>query len=339
MAIFKSGLILIITLCTLSCAGTSEKDQKVYETYNEMVKQSGLSKQKSQLITNYRNIPKHRNLRGKMAPGFLFYLNHPSDEKIKGRYRADFKGILRLPYNVVINVKGLNFKQLKKKVLKAYSKFFQRGVDRVQFKLIYMHYFVEVRGFVEKPGRYLVTGRESLDKVIDKAGGLKGDLQENFYKASIKQQSRSFSVSLNQYFQNNYYTGAFVWTGGDTVFVTQQDESEMGGSIPIITVLSGVKEPGKVLYKEQAHLFYYLGKSGGALDNLGYTESYIIRTTDNGMDKIQFDLTDVATIPAIQPNDVIMLQTDKRTYGDKILERTGQIASILASFALIILAL
>ena len=305
----------------------------------DMVADAGLDKQKSQLITNYRNIPKHRNLRGKMAPGFLFSLNHPSDEKIKGRFRADFKGILRLPYNVVLNVKGLRFKQLKKKVLKAYSKFFQRGVDRVEFKLVYMHYFVEVRGFVEKPGRYLVTGRESLDKVIDKAGGLKGDLQENFYKASIKQQNRSYSVSLNQYFQNNYYTGAFVWTGGDTVFVTQQDDSEMGSSIPIVTVLSGVKEPGKVLFKEKAHLFYYLGKSGGALDNLGYNESYIIRTSDKGMEKIQFELTEVSSIPAIKANDVIMLQTEKRTFGDKVLDRIGQITSILASMALVILAL
>lgn len=115
---------------------------------------------------------------------------------------------------------------------------------------------------------YNAAQKESIDKVIDKAGGLNGDLNKSFFKASIKQQNESYSINLNQYFNNNFYSNAFTWTGGDFIFISQQDESQMGGAIPIVTVLGGVKTPGKVLYKEQASLFYYLSKSRGIISNV-----------------------------------------------------------------------
>lgn len=316
-----------------SCATTTDTDE--YTTYNQQVEKFNKKKNKTLVISDYEKIPKFRHLNGKMAPGFLFYLSHPSDEKLKGKYRADFNGILRLPYNIRLNVKGLTYSQLKEKVLKSYSKFFQQGVGKVKFSLLYRQYYVEVRGFVKKSGRYLVTRKEGIDKVIDKAGGLKEEIKKNFYKASIKQQNMSYSISLNQYFQNNYYSNAFTWTGGDTLFIMEQDASAMGDSIPIVTVLGGVRAPGKLLYKDQANLFYYLGKSGGTVPTLSYSETYIIRNTDKGIKNIKFDITDMDAIPAILPNDIIMLQGSKRTATDKLFQRTSQISSILLTVLLI----
>ena len=270
-----------------------------------------------------------------MAPGHLFYLNHPSDSKLKGRYRADFEGILRLPYNVVIKVNGLSFREVKAKVLEAYSKFFQRGVENVEFKLIYKNFYVEVRGFVKKSGRYLVSQNESIDKVIDKAGGLNGDLNKSFYKASIKQQDKSYAINLNQYFQNNFYSNSFTWTGGDTIFVSEQDESEMGSAIPIVTVLGGVNNPGKVLYKDQANIFYYLSKTGGVIPNLAYDRAMIMRNTEGGLKKINFDLTNVQDIPHIYPQDTIVLQSDSRNKSDRFFDRAIQILSIITTILLI----
>ena len=327
--------VLCLMLVLTSCASTTPKEE--YSTYNE--KYSGTAaKSLKGVITDHKKIPQFRSLSNKMSPGFLFSLSHPSDEKLKGRFRADFSGILRLPYGVRINVKGMTFNKLKKRVLKSYSKFFQKGVRNVSFKLIYRQYYVEVRGFIKKSGRYLVTKKEGIDKVIDKAGGLKGELSKGFYKATIKQQSRSYSISLNQYFQNNFYSKSITWTGGDSIFVSEQDESEMGGEIPIVSVLGGVLKPGKILYKKKAHLFYYLGKSGGTVPALSYDESYIIRNTSKGIKKIKFDITDMDAVPAIKPNDTILLQASKRTRTDRIFERTTQISSFLLT-ALLVLAL
>lgn len=326
-------LNFILVVLFSSCSTITPVSE--YKTYNKAQEEFFKSNKGTKFISDYDKIPKFSKLKYKMAPGHLFYLNHPSDSKLKGRYRADFDGVLRLPYNVVLKVDGLSFRELKAKVLEAYSKFFQRGVENVEFKLIYKNFYVEVRGFVKKSGRYLVSQNESIDKVIDKAGGLKGDLNKSFYKASIKQQNQSYAINLNQYFQNNFYSNSFTWTGGDSIFVSEQDESEMGAAIPIVTVLGGVNSPGKVLYKDQANIFYYLSKTGGVIPNLAYDRAMIVRNTDNGLQKINFDLKNVKDIPHIYPQDTIVLQGDTRNKGDRIFDRTIQILSIITTLLLI----
>ena len=326
-------LNLLLVMLMSSCSSLTSVSE--YKTYNEAQDEFLKSKRGTKFISDYDKIPKFNKLKYKMAPGHLFYLNHPSDSKLKGRYRADFEGILRLPYNVVIKVNGLSFREVKAKVLEAYSKFFQRGVENVEFKLIYKNFYVEVRGFVKKSGRYLVSQNESIDKVIDKAGGLNGDLNKSFYKASIKQQDKSYAINLNQYFQNNFYSNSFTWTGGDTIFVSEQDESEMGSAIPIVTVLGGVNNPGKVLYKDQANIFYYLSKTGGVIPNLAYDRAMIMRNTEGGLKKIKFDLTNVEDIPHIYPQDTIVLQSDSRNKSDRFFDRAIQILSIITTILLI----
>lgn len=330
----KNSLLTFLMLCFF-CACSSVTPVSEYQTYNDIQKEVSKS-QSGSFITDFKKIPQFKETQNKIAPGFLFYLKHPSDEKLAGKFRVDPKGILRLPYSVRINVKGMTFSQLKKKVLESYSKFFQRGVENVEFKLLYRQYYVEVRGFVKKSGRYLVTQKESIDKVIDKAGGLKGDLNKSFFKASIKQQDQSYAINLNQYFNNNFYSNAFTWTGGDSIFISQQDESEMGGAIPIVTVLGGVNAPGKVLYKEQANIFYYLSKSGGVISSLAMDRAMIVRNTEDGLKNIKFDLANAEALPHVYPQDVIVLQGDSRNKADRTFNRSIQILSILTSIALIL---
>lgn len=338
---FCSLFHCLIAFAALSCAGAkTDSAGNVagnFEKYNEKTAKETKERQPIKLITDFKNLPDFKNLADKMAPGHLFYLYHPSDEKLKGRFRADFQGLLRLPYNVRINVKGLTFSELRRKVLESYAKFFQRGVEGVDFKLLRKDYLVEVRGFVKDSGRYYVARNEGIDKVIDKAGGLRGDLQEDFYKASVNQNGESYSVSLNQYYQNSQASNAFVWTGGDKIFITELDESEMSNALPLVTVLGGVRNPGKLLYKPNAHIFYYLGKSGGVIDNLDYEESYVIRNTAQGAKKIQFVLTDMDSLPALAPNDIVMLQAQKPSESDKIMERLVQFATIITSIGVLLL--
>jgi protein involved in polysaccharide export with SLBB domain len=329
--------LLLSIFLVVSCASTTSK--KEYTTYNQQIEKIIKESKKSKFISKFENIPTFKSTENKMAPGFLFWLNHPSDEKLQGRYRAEFDGTLRLPYNVKVNVTGLTFTELKDQVLNAYSKFFQRGVSNVEFKLLSLDYYVEVRGFVKKSDKFLVKRNTGLDKLIDMAEGLDGDLKTTFYKATITQQNQSYALSLNQYFQTTSASNVINWTGGDTVFISEQDESEMGDSLPIVTVLGGVNTPGKTLYKDNAHVFYYLGKSGGVISTLAYHQTYIIRQTENGIKKIQFDLTDLDALPAVEPNDIIMLQGDSRTVADKVFERTSQIASILMAIVFALVAL
>jgi len=327
LLIFFTSFILL-----LSCA--TERD---YIKHNELKTLPG--KKEGSKFLSINEIPKFNKRKFLIAPGHLLSISHPSDNKLKGKFRVNFDGLLRLPYNVRIKTEGLTLTDLRKKVRLSYTKFFQAGVNKVALRLITRQYYVEVRGFVKKPGRYLVTRNQSIDRVIDRAGGLKGDLKKDFLTAVMNQRGKAFTISLNKFYEDITFNNAFTWTGGDSIFINLMNDDSYDTSVPMISVLGGVLTPGKVLFKQHKDIFYYLGKSGGVQSTISLDQAYIIRTTSSGLKKIKFDVTDMVNLPAIQENDVIMISSKQDTTWDKFLQKTAQVTGILASIALLILAL
>lgn len=329
----------LICLCLLiaGCSSSNHGNNPPYERINEHAKTTKKTETPSNL-RSIKDIPKFEKTKNLMSPGFLFSLSHPTDSKLQGTFRAGFDGILTLPYGVKIDVNGLTFPELKEKVLEGYHSFFQRGAQNVHFNLVKKEYWVEVRGFVKKSGTYLVKRKESLDKVIDMAGGLSsGNVKQDFYMVSVKQQDTSYSVSLNQYYENNVFGNAFTWTGGDVIFINLSNE--VSDVAPTVEVLGGVASPGKTLYKDGENIFYYLGKRGGVIPNLGYEEVFVIRQSAHGLERINFNITKMETIPVIKPGDTILLNAERKTTADRIWERVLQISSVLATVAIWIIAL
>ncbi len=191
---------------------------------------------------------------------------------------------------------------------------------------------------MKKSGTYLVKRKESIDKIIDNAGGLAGKIKQDFFMVSIKQQNISYSVSLNQYYENNVLGTSFTWTGGDVVFINLSNEDSATLIAPTVEVIGGVKSPGKNLYKEDANIFYYISKRGGVIPNIGYGEAFVIRKGPKGLERINFNLTNMDSIPVIKPGDTIMLAAERLTAMDKAWVRASQIASILTTIAFLIIA-
>lgn len=327
-------LSLLCLLLTVGCASKSRNPE--YEKLNQ-IENHVKSKMDATRPISLDAIPQFEDQESLMAPGFMFSLSHPTDSKLQGRFRANTEGLLVLPYGVRINVTGLTFQQLKNQVQKSYASFFQRGAENVNFRLELREYWIEVRGLVKKPGRYLVARKESLDKVIDLAGGLIGSIKQDFYILTLKQSKMSYTVSLNQYYEESALGPSFTWTGGDVLFVnTSTDAADLDATVE---VLGGVANPGKTLYQEDYNIFHYLAKRGGTLPNLGYEEVFLIRKGDKGLERIRFDLTEMDQIPVIKPGDTLFLTADRRTVTDKIWERASQISGFLATIAIFIIAL
>jgi len=329
----RAYLLPLLLLIIVSCSSSSDID---YRKQND-IKVSESDDYSSEFL-KVDDIPKFKSREDVISPGYLMDLSHPSDDKLKGRFRVSFDGFLRLPYDVDIKANGLTLTELEGKVKEQYDKFFQTGVNKVKLSLIENKFYVEVRGFVKKPGLYLVTRNESIDKVIDKAGGLKGDLKNEFLTAVINQQKKSYTISLNNYFEDKKSRNAFTWTGADEIFINLLSDDAFDQSVAMVTVLGGVTRPGKVLYKENKDVFHYLNKSGGALASVSFRQAYLIRRTKVGLVKIHFNLTEMDEIPAIEANDVIMISNEQLTAWDKFLRTTSQVAGILASIAILIIA-
>jgi protein involved in polysaccharide export with SLBB domain len=326
---------LIFSLAMLVGCSSGPKNPP-YEKINDKLSQTHVDSAPSDLRST-QDIPQFEETESLVAPGFLFTLTHPTDGKLQGSFRVGFDGILKLPYGVNIDVHGLTTEDVKKKVVEGYNKFFQKGAQNVILSLLRKEYYVEVRGLVKKSGQYLVKRKESIDKVIDAAGGLTGTMKQDFYIASIKQQDMNYSVSLNQYYENNALGTSFTWTGGDIIFVNNSSSDSI--TAPTVEILGGVVNPGKTLYKDDANIFYYIGTRGGVISNLGYDEAYLMRKGNKGMERIKFNITDMSQVPAIKPGDTILLNAERRTPFDKAWERTTQIASILTTICFLIIAL
>ena len=341
MKVLPSLLLVISCVSTLLLGGCASNDTlKSYPRLSDQIASDLQQSRKSQLTDDSYQVPDLTKRPHYIAPGNLFYVGHPSDEKLTGRYRVDFEGKLRLPYRVVVNVEGKSFSDVKEEILKAYSKFFQKGVESVKVSLLRRDYWLEVRGMVKKPGRYLVKENDSLDLVIDSAGGLQGDLATDYLSASIEQDKYSYKVLLNSYFEADSERAPMRWIGGDSIFVSKIDlASASADEVPFVTVLGGVPRPGKVLYQPKAGLYYFLDKSGGVIPGLGYDECYVFRNTKEGIKKIQFSFDEPKSIPVIFPGDTVYMNTDVRTDGDTWLDRISRVAAIVSTAALLIIAL
>lgn len=329
---FVFGLFMV-TGCSTSNHGNNPPYEKLNDVAANKVRSSAPSD-----LREIKDIPQFEETESLIAPGFLFSISHPTDGKLQGTFRVQFDGLLKLPYGVKIVTTGLTYEELRKKVHEAYTSFFQRGAQNVSFNLVSKDYWVDVRGFVKKSGMYLVKRKESIDKIIDSAGGLAGNIKQDFFMVSIRQQSVSYSVSLNQYYENNVLGTSFTWTGGDTVFINLSNEDDTAQIAATVEVIGGVANPGKSLYKEDANIFYYLSKRGGVIPNVGYQEAFVIRKGPKGLERINFNLTAMNTIPVIKPGDTIMLNAERSTVIDKIWERATQVATLLTTIAFLIIA-
>lgn len=330
----------IVLVLVFNLVGCSSNTVDNYPRYTDQIVKS--MAQSSQTDTgNYENeIPDMSSVPNYVAPGYSFQISHPSDSKLSGVYRSDFNGNLKLPYDVEINVSNKTFQEVKDTVFRSYNRFFQKGAEGLSFSVSKKEVWIEVRGLVKKPGRYLIKPTDSLDLVVDAAGGVQGDISVDYFNANLKQQNYEYKVLLNKYFESSNSGDKIRWLGGDSIFISKLDTLQgKSQEIPFVSVIGGVNKPGKVLYQKDASLFYFIEKSGGTIQGLGYDDCYIFRNTKEGVKKINFSFNRPETIPAIMPNDTIFMNTQVRTMTDIILERISHITSIISTAALLIIAL
>lgn len=326
--------------CFFLLACTSNSINK-YPLYSDQVAKVIVSQSDNPIAFSYnKDVPDFTKQSNYIAPGNLFSIYHSSDSKLSGKFRVDFNGVLHLPYNVNVDVTNRTFEEVKEIVLTEYRKFFQKGVESVRFELSIKSYWVEVRGLVKKPGRYLVRPTDTLDIVVDLAGGVLGDISTNYYSALIKSSNFDYKVLLNRYYESSENVDKIKWFGGDNIFITKLDSlSGVSNEIPFVTLIGGVNKPGKILHQRDASLFYYIEKSGGLIQGLGYDECYVFRNTSEGLKRIKFNFDKPESMPLLFPNDTVYLNSKVQTEGDIWLLRLGQIGGILSTAALLIIAL
>lgn len=275
-----------------------------------------------------------------VAPGHVIALSSLSDSNLNGRYRVDFEGNLKLPYNVVMKADGMAIGDLARAAQNAFAQYF-KAAPNLQANIVERQVWVDVRGLVSKPAQVLVKPETSLDELISKTEGLQKSLDQTplaqYVRIQQKKETRVIKLS-------DYYTGSDSlvprWEGGDTVFFQRErgDTATTTGVDPrYIQILGEVRTPGEYLYNENVDFLYYLSKAGGPSTQADLTKIWLIRGQGKDKETIDFDLEDVDDLPALRGGDIIIVNADRASPFEVTTRVGSSIAAILGSIISIVL--
>jgi protein involved in polysaccharide export with SLBB domain len=271
-----------------------------------------------------------------VAPGFEIKVSSLEDQNINGKFRIDFSGKLKLPYDVTLNTDGLTRDALKSKVNESYAKFF-KSQPKIGVSVVEEKYWIDVRGLVEKPARVLVQRSASLDEALAQAGGLLKTATAKFVR--IQQGEGSVTIKLSDYYSGNTQDKVPSWQGGDVVFFQSDrdlDEAAADGEKSYIQLLGEVKNPGEYRYSRKADFYDYLARAGGPSDKANLLKIEVIRNSSDGRTSSRFELVP-KDIPQLYAGDMILVHSDKQTPSERVVAMAAGIAGILNTMLLIIL--
>jgi protein involved in polysaccharide export with SLBB domain len=248
-----------------------------------------------------------------IAPGYLVALRCPDDNKLNGEFRVEFDGTLSLPYEMSVNTNGMTLSQLERRLNEMYKPYFKtsNGIKaRVQEK----RYWVDVRGLLDKPGRYLVEHNTSLDQVATMAGGYLRDMPARYVR--IQKGSRSMVLDLNQVMTKTDDKPQIAsWLGGETLYF-QKDilaASTSGSSRLPVYVMGAVQKPGEYSTKPGNDFVDLVTQADGFTEAADLGRIEIIRRTGGRQAAYEFQWNDFAKAPPLQEGDVVYIHADHET--------------------------
>jgi protein involved in polysaccharide export with SLBB domain len=272
-----------------------------------------------------------------IVPGVLLGLTCLTDGKLNGDFRVDFNGSLSLPYDVTLNASGLTLSALKTKLNSEYRPYFKSptGIDaRVKER----HRYVDVRGLVEKPGRYIVEPNASLDEIIGLAGGFIKETPPQSVR--IHKDRKVFILGLNQYYsQAEGHSPILGWLGGEELFFQKEIAvltGEQAASSQLkqpVYILGEVRKPGDYMVNPGSDFVDTMVQAGGFTERADLSNIELIRKTPDGRHSIDFAWNDLLHSPAPHQGDVVIVHADTTSRGER---RTTLFATLISAAASIV---
>ena len=197
---------------------------------------------------------------------------------------------------------------------------------------------LDVRGLVEKPGRYLVEPESSLDLVIGLAGGTTKEPPPLYVR--IQKGQKMFVFDLKQYYsQGEDHPKILGWLGGEVLFFQQaltippgEGVSSSPYQLPIYA-LGEVRKPGQYTLDPGSDFVDSLVQAGGFTERADLDNIEIIRRTGGRRRVYNFSWNAFQRAPAPQQGDVVFVHADTTP---KIERKIGFFATIISALTTIV---
>jgi protein involved in polysaccharide export with SLBB domain len=268
-----------------------------------------------------------------IVPGLLLSIRSTDDAKLNKEYRVEFDGTLALPYDMTVNTTGLTQNQLEKKLNDMYRPYFKTAPS-IKVRVQERRYSVDVRGLVEKPGRYLVEQNTSLDQVITMAGGLSKESLPRFVR--IQKGPKSLLLDLQQYLnKSDDRSQITAWIGGEMIFFQKDVLSSTAASqyrLPI-HIMGAVRKPGEYPLKAGADIVDVITQADGFNEAADLRRIEVIRRSGGRQMAYEFSWKNLHRAPAPMEGDVVFVHADVSTRRERQISLTASILSALAAIA------
>jgi protein involved in polysaccharide export with SLBB domain len=259
-----------------------------------------------------------------IGPGYVLKVTHEGDGRISGQYEVDFEGRIKMPYKVTIQAAGLTPEALASRIASAYNAYFKSKAG-VAVEVKTKACVVEVRGDVQKPGRYPVQLDTSLEEIVALAGGFgaggggaaapgaRPD-RPNYFRVERPDYSSEHAAPkvswfpVAGYFDSYDQNPEFLWRGGERIVFQKAAPKDVNvrAISHTVSVTGEVREPKEQPILPQGDLLGYITASGGPTSVADLSRIEIVRAVDNRVDSV--NLTGGTHYSDIRPGDVILVR-------------------------------
>jgi polysaccharide export outer membrane protein len=266
-----------------------------------------------------------------ISPGNLISIKTSDDPKLNGDYRVDFDGALQLPYDMVIHTSGLTLSDLQKRLEESYKPYF-KTTSGIRPTVKERRYWLDVRGLVDKPGRYLVDQDASLDQVLAMAGGFAKETSPRYVR--IQKGAKSLTMDLSAYRNKGEdQKQLLAWLGGETVYF-QRDAMGMGSSsqaqLPVY-ILGEVRKPGEYSMRPGMDVVDLISQADGFTDEAELSRLEVIRRSGGKQYAYDFKWDDFQNAPELAQGDVMMVHSRTETKTERHIGIGATILTAIAS--------
>lgn len=261
-----------------------------------------------------------------VSPGFTLRIHHSADEEISGEFKVNFKGQLKLPYNITVKAGGVTTDELAEKLAKSYSPYF-KVKNTVTVEIARREYLIEIRGLVQKPAVYAVKLDTSIEEVIAMSGGLQGSAGVGDGKGAAPSSKPEYIrivrpdfmnpsgessvhwVRLTDYFLKYDVRNEVLWRGGEELFfqMTGDPDAVRQAKSETIQVIGEVHKPGEYPVRPGADLLNYIAGAGGPTSTADLSNVVVMLKEEDDSDT--HDVSKSTKIVDLAPGDVILVKS------------------------------
>ena len=273
-----------------------------------------------------------------MRPGYLIQLSHPVDKKLNKKFRIQSDGKLYLPYQKSVMVEGLTLKESLNQINSTYRSLFTEQAGKVDGKVVDWRFYIELRGLINKPGKYLIKNTTSLDEIIKMGEWFPKESSVKFIR--IDQGNANTFFDLSAYYRTGDQSNLPKFIGGEQLFFLEESNSSLSQASSItIKIMGEVEKSGEYQFQKGWDFYRYFSQAGGPTLYADSDRIELIRGTSYKRKSKVLKLSQLNEFVKIQPGDIIIVHSNQRTRLEREVSLTASIATIISSIAIVILAL